>query len=298
MIGAHSEYFRTALKANTFRVRNDCGTKCSYVCFADQTQEGQTGTIELKAVDSHSDDPEDACDDPEIVKLMVRYFYHLDYLHDDNENEAAEEAVIEISDSPAPPKKKAKKSAPAKKTQASKPAPTQAAPPSAPKVHLLEHAKVFAMAVKYHVDALRDLAAQKFKAEVEEHWDHEHLANAIYVIYTSTAEEVTQIREVAVEALNQHRLKLLAKPEIATLLRSMTGLACDLLMRDHSSATGHGDLYAIDGIGNVACYDIERHRGNMRSSDFKCDHCAQRFKTCVDCYFGDPTYFVNGRRGY
>lgn len=65
------------------------------------------------------------------------------------------------------------------------------------------------MAVKYHVDALRNLAAQKFQTEVEQHWDHEDLAHAIHVIYTSTADEVTQLREVAVEALNAHRDQLL-----------------------------------------------------------------------------------------
>lgn len=85
---------------------------------------------------------------------------------------------------------------------------------------------------------MRNLAAQKFKTEVAEHWDHEDLANAIHVIYTSTADEVTQLREVAVEALDAHRGQLLEKPEIATLLRSITGLACDLLLRNSSIATG------------------------------------------------------------
>jgi len=85
---------------------------------------------------------------------------------------------------------------------------------------------------------LRNLAAQKFKAEVAEHWDHEDLAHEIHVIYTSNADEVTQLREVAVEALDAHRGQLLEKPEIATLLRSITGLACDLLLRNSSIATG------------------------------------------------------------
>jgi hypothetical protein len=134
---------------------------------------------------------------------MVGYFYHLDYLHEDNATVAP--AVIEAPDSPAPPpKKKARKAAPAKKTRTSTSAPTETAPPSGPKVHLIEHAKIFAMAVEYHIAALQNLAAQKFKTEFMEHWDHEDLAHAIHVIYTSTPEDITQLREVAVEALDAH----------------------------------------------------------------------------------------------
>jgi hypothetical protein len=55
--------------------------------------------IELKAIEPGSDDPEDACDGPEIVKLISGYFYCLDYLHDDNA--VANPAVIEVPDSPA-----------------------------------------------------------------------------------------------------------------------------------------------------------------------------------------------------
>jgi hypothetical protein len=162
---------------------------------------------------------------------MVGYFYQMDYLH--NDDAVAAPAVIQVPDSPPPPPKKA--TAPAKRGRASTSAPTQPVLPPSPKVHLIEHAKVFAMAVKYHVGALQNLAIQKFKVEVAEHWDHEDLAHAIHVIFTSTADEVTQLREVAVEALDAHRGDLLEKPEIATLLRSITGLACDLLMRDRGS---------------------------------------------------------------
>ena len=80
--------------------------------------------------------------------MKLSYFYHMDYFHEDNA--VAAPAVIEVPDSPLPPEK-AKRSAPTKKTRASTSALTPAALPPGPKVHLIEHAKVFAMAVKYHV---------------------------------------------------------------------------------------------------------------------------------------------------
>lgn len=36
--------------------------------------------IELKAKTGDNDQENDGCDDPEIVKLMIEYFYHFDYL--------------------------------------------------------------------------------------------------------------------------------------------------------------------------------------------------------------------------
>ena len=157
---------------------------------------------------------------------MVGYFYHLDYLHDNK-------AVIEVHDSP-PPKKKARVSAPVKRTRATNPLPSpeQVAAPTGPKVYLIEHAKVFAMAVKYYVNPLRDLATEKFRVEAEQHWDHEDLAQAIQLIYTSTADDITQLRSMAVEVLAHHRSDLLKKPEIATLLHSINGLAYELLVRN------------------------------------------------------------------
>jgi hypothetical protein len=98
---------------------------------------------------------------------MVGYFYHIKYLN--NDDAVAAPAMIEVPDSPPPPKKKAKRSALAKRARASMSAPAQTALPPSPKVHLIEHPKVFAMAVKYHVGALQNLAVQKFKVEVEQH---------------------------------------------------------------------------------------------------------------------------------
>ena len=208
---------------------------------------------------------------------MVGYFYHLDYLRDDNA--AAASALIEVEDSPAPPKKKGRKYAPAKKARASMSAPTQAALPPSLNVHLIEHAKVFAMAVKYRIAALQNLAAQKFQAEVIEHWDHEDLAHAIHVIYTSTAEDVTQLREVVVEVLNAHRDQLLLKPEITTLLRSITGLACDLLLLDSSSATGRR-LPTTTSNQSITCCNFPFGR----SYTLQCASCGYNLQCCTGCY--------------
>lgn len=196
---------------------------------------------------------------------MVGYFYHLDYLHEDTVA-AAPDTFVE------PPKKRGR---PAKITEAS-----ISAPPPSPKVHLIEHAKLFSMAVKYHIPALQDLAAQKFKVEVAEHWDHEDLAHAIHVIYTSTAEDVTQLREVAVEVLNAHRDQLLLQPEITTLLRSITGLACDLLLRDTSSITGR---HLTEGRLVLCCKNSKFLSKHNATYELPCPSCGCDMQICEGC---------------
>jgi hypothetical protein len=87
---------------------------------------------------------------------MVEYFYHLGYFQDVDE---VSDVATPEEPAAAPSRKKTRTSAAS--SRAKKVAPPQSSSPPTPKVHLIEHAKLFAMAVKYHVDALRDLAAQK-----------------------------------------------------------------------------------------------------------------------------------------
>jgi hypothetical protein len=203
---------------------------------------------------------------------MVHYFYHLDYFQD-----GVEVPDVTTPEEPAapPPRKKTRTSAAssrAKKVAPGPPQPSSSPPqpslPPTPKVHLIEHAKLFAMAVKYHVDALRDLAAQKFKDEVAQHWNHEDFAHAIHLIYTTTVDDVTQLREVAAEALYNHSNELLEKAEITALLRSINGLACDLYMRDR-------------GKGRVNCNNVEMH--GSRHWDYTCEECGCTGKFCGIC---------------
>lgn len=120
----------------------------------DKSQEGETGVIELKATTHDAEHADISCDDPEIVKLMIEYFYHFDYLRD--------LAAPSTSATPDP--------------------------------FLIEHAKVFAMAVKHQADGLGQLAARKFEKAASIYWDHKDFAQAAHVVYTSTPDDVQDLR--------------------------------------------------------------------------------------------------------
>lgn len=103
------------------------------------------------------------------------------------------------------------------------------------RTHLIEHAEVFAIAVKYQIDALRKLAAEKFKEGVAFHWNHVEFAEATYLAYTNTPEDVKELRDIAADAIDKHANELLKRPEIEALICSINGLAYEVLKRGRRS---------------------------------------------------------------
>lgn len=141
------------------------------------------------------------------------------------------------------------------------------------------------MSVKYHVDGLCDMAVEKFKAEVADHWNHEDLAHAIHVIYTSTADEVTQLRELAAKVLSEHLDELMEKPEVATLLRSINGLAYDILVRGRSSTQGT----RLAGPVRVPCYQPKWHGLGSQHAWVYCSTCKAVMQVCNLCHATEVT---------
>jgi hypothetical protein len=208
----------------------------------------------MKATDGDSDD-EDACDDPEIFKLMIEYFYHFDYLR----------GVDFVSAE----KKKREETGTTWKS-----ALCDAAFP--PKTWLVEHAKIFAMAVKYRVDGLCDLAAAKFKDAATSHWGHVDFVTAIPIVHSSTGEEITQLRAIVADVLHDHFDDLQANTQIEKLVRSTPELSYALFMRSRKNHQQPGS-YPV-----ASC--IERHPASPYSRGWRlCRCCRKGFYLCATC---------------
>jgi hypothetical protein len=175
--------------------------------------------IKLKAHEDDAEDEDDACDDPEIVKLMIEYFYHFDY----------EKGCDCTSGSPLFAKKRKEKDVQLATTDAE----SVAAPVISP-ASMLEHAKVSAMAIKYQVNGLRDLAVSKFTDAVKAGWDHESFAHTIFTVYNSTADDVTNLREIVAVTIYEHFDDLKKRDEIEVVVSSTGGLAYNLLERSRT----------------------------------------------------------------
>jgi hypothetical protein len=207
----------------------------------------------LKAKEDDSDD-EDACDDPEIFKLMIEYIYHFDYLRG-------------IDFGPAENKKRAQTGKPATSALGD-----AAHPPQDLQTWILEHAKVFAMAVKYRVAGLGGLAAAKFKEAVTVYWENPNFTCAISVVHHSTREEVTQLRDMVADILHAHTDVFKKDEHIEQLVYRIAGLAPALLKRSrHEVKRTHDSANCISQHGKYL------KRAHM------CNTCKEEYLACSFC---------------
>ena len=207
---------------------------------------------------------------------MVEFFYHFDYLPNteppspelsDSENQlawtrsafgaAAKRAVLRSKVRADPPVEE-----PA--TESFSPATASASATSQQRVYLIEHAKVFAMALKYQVEGLRLLAAAKFKKSARAYWNHDDFAQAISVVHSSTPSHVTRLRDIVGDVIYEHLDALRHKPQIDALVRGIPLLAYGLLTRAAS----------IAGCANG-------HSGQMTAT--ACRYCHARVDVCERC---------------
>lgn len=168
---------------------------------------------------------------------MVNYFYHFDY---PNPTDASIPATTAAASQPTAIDQTKKtregfqrlKAGNGEENRVSS-VDTTATPPAKPKNFLLGHVKVFAIAVKYQVDGLRHLATSKFKQETThgEAWKEDDFAQAISMIYSSTPDEVTELRDAAEEVLHAHFKELKQKDGIEALMYKHPRLMYALLNR-------------------------------------------------------------------
>lgn len=161
---------------------------------------------------------------------MVEYFYHLDYTpraakvkSGEGRSAAAKNAAASLDQVQTRNKKRKKTSQVGNEARA-----------AASKTQLLEHVKIFAIAVKYEVNTLRALAAEKFREGIASHWSHAEFAQALHLAYATTPDDAKELRELCVQKLSEHTDSLVKKPEIETVICSINGLAYEV--RKRSSA--------------------------------------------------------------
>jgi hypothetical protein len=97
------------------------------------------------------------------------------------------------------------------------------------------HAKVFAAAVKYQALGLQKLSSQKFVEAVRVNWNHHMFGEAARIAYTTTPDSVRELRDCVCDAIHHHP-QLLDKPEIGAIVRDISALNYELLLRAHGKS--------------------------------------------------------------
>ncbi|KAK5996373.1 hypothetical protein PT974_01707 [Cladobotryum mycophilum] len=95
---------------------------------------------------------------------------------------------------------------------------------------LIVHAKMYALAEKYDLGALKQLALEKFKRGVMTKWATMDFLEAAELAFTSTVETDRALREVVVNTLVNHR-SLLRTMSTQAVLKRVENLAFEVLMR-------------------------------------------------------------------
>lgn len=93
--------------------------------------------------------------------------------------------------------------------------------------HLLLHTRVYAIAEKYDIQPLKQLARAKFEAAMACYWDSADFAEAIEEVYCSTLDNDRGLRDIVMQAFIHHP-ELANTLEVYELIQFTPSLATDL----------------------------------------------------------------------
>lgn len=96
---------------------------------------------------------------------------------------------------------------------------------TAHKVDLCLHANVYALGEKYEIAALKEASVRKFAERAESSWNSEDFRNAVKIVFTTTADQDKDLRDLVARILSQHRRELAPDPAVETAVRQVDGLA-------------------------------------------------------------------------
>lgn len=93
--------------------------------------------------------------------------------------------------------------------------------------HLLLHTRVYALAEKYDIPALKALARGKFEMAMACNYDSPELPEAIEEVYCSTLDNDRGLRDIVLNLFKCHE-QLVHLPDIFTVIKETPTLALEL----------------------------------------------------------------------
>lgn len=93
--------------------------------------------------------------------------------------------------------------------------------------HLLTHTRVYALAEKYDIPSLKDLAQSKFEMAMACYYDSSEFADAIEEVYYSTIDSDRGLRDVVLQAFRAHPA-LATTQDVYAVIKETPTLALEL----------------------------------------------------------------------
>ncbi|KAL6149966.1 hypothetical protein ACJQWK_02530 [Exserohilum turcicum] len=132
--------------------------------------------------------------------------------------------------------------------------------------------KVYSIADKYDIPALKSVARQKFQESVETCWNMDDFPHAIAEVYNSTPPNDQGLRSLVVDVACEHITSLLQKQGFCDVLGETAGFASDLVQLQ---ASKHSVREKQDRT-KYRCSDCSGHWevGASSGSSYHCPHCG------------------------
>ena len=96
-----------------------------------------------------------------------------------------------------------------------------------PDSHLLLHTRVYALAEKYDIPSLKQLAQRKFEMEMACYYDSPEFAEAIEEVYCSTVDNDRGLRDIVLQAFRCHPM-LASTHDVYAVIKDTPSLAFEL----------------------------------------------------------------------
>jgi speckle-type POZ protein len=126
---------------------------------------------------------------------------------------------------------------------------------------MIFHVKVYSIADKYDVVALKSQAKEKFEKAARSCWNMEDFPPAISEVYSLTPATDRGLRDLVVEIVCTHIDALLVRQDFRNVLEETVGFAADVTQLIASTST---------------------------LKEYKCPHCSNRWKAMLS---GGSTYY-------
>lgn len=93
--------------------------------------------------------------------------------------------------------------------------------------HLLLHTRVYALAEKYDIPSLKEVARRKFEIAMACHYDSPEFADAVEEVYCSTIDSERGLRDVVLQAFRNHP-QLATTRDVFAVIKQTPSLAFEL----------------------------------------------------------------------
>ncbi|KAF5974688.1 ARM repeat protein [Fusarium coicis] len=94
---------------------------------------------------------------------------------------------------------------------------------------MMFHAKVYQIADKYDIEALKRLAATKYRTSIDAGWEMDSFPVAIELAYTTTPPSDRGLRDIAVEVAFKRLGNLMAQDRFCGMMRDNPDIAADII---------------------------------------------------------------------